>query len=258
MQQRTIPSIGLLMCLLAISSFILTGFGAYYDRVDDDQLKSAIKTRLEMDPRINAKRIVVRVQNGHVVLSGYVDTVTEKVWAEGLVANSIVGVKSVTNNIEVRPAVIPDDEIKKQVEDLLENTPALYGKKIEVTVNDGIVKLEGKVGSLLQRRAAEEVARLAKGVKGVTNLLIVKSARPDRDIEKDVAFYLLWSPIVDIDQVDFTVEDGVVKLKGEVEHHAHIQKIEQELEKIAGVVAVDVSGLEVKPRKSRAQVATSE
>lgn len=257
MQRSSLLNWGVLG-ILVISSLFLFGFGAYYDRVDDDQLVSAIKTRLKMDPRIHADRIVVRAKNGHVILSGVVDTVTEKVWAEGLVANSIVGVKSVTNNIEVRPAVIQDDAIKKQVEEMLENTPALYGKHITVSVKDGVVKLEGKVGSILQRRAAEEVARLAKGVKAVTNLLIVKPTRPDRDIEKDVAFYLLWSPIVDIDQVDFTVEDGVVMLKGEVEHHAHVQTIEQDLEKIEGVVAVDVSGLEVKPRKSRAQVATAE
>ncbi|RMH04301.1 MAG: BON domain-containing protein [Nitrospirae bacterium] len=245
-------TLGLLVCLV-----MLTGFGAYYDRVDDDQLLSAIKQRLQMDTRINADRIVVRVKNGHVTLSGVVDTITEKALAEGLVANSIVGVRSVVNNITVRPAVVEDDAIQKQVEDNLHNTPSLYGQTVSVSVRDGIVKLEGIVESPLQRRAAETAARTVKGVKSITNLIKVKPSRPDRDIEKEVAFYLLWSPIVDIDQVDFEVKDGVVTLTGQVEHHAHILTLEQDLEKIEGVVEVDVSRLKVQPRKSRAMATQS-
>lgn len=239
-------------CLLILCFFVLTGFGTYYDQVPDEQLASVIKKRLEMDGRIQADRITVNVKNGHVVLGGVVDTVTEKALAEGVVANTIVGVKSVVNSITVRPAVNSDDNIKKEIEEYVRNTPALKGKSIQVSVADGIVKLEGVVSTVLQRRAAEKAAKFAKGVKGIVNLVKVKASRPDREIEKEVAFYLLWSPIVDIDQVDFTVKDGVVKIEGQVEHHAHILTLEQDLEKIEGVVEVDVSGMTVKSRKSRA------
>ncbi len=239
-------------CLVMACAFVLTGFGAYYDKVPDAQLSSAIKERLKMDGRINADRITVKVSNGHVVLGGVVDTVTEKGLAEGLVAGSIIGVKSVVNNISVRPAVSQDDVIKKQVEDYIDNTPSLYGKTLSVSVADGIVKLEGTVATILQRRAAEKAAKLVKGVKGIVNLVTVKVSRPDREIEKEVAFYLLWSPLVNIDLVDFTVKDGVVTLKGSVEHHSHILTVEQDIEKIEGVVEVDVSGMTVKARKSRA------
>ncbi len=242
----------MLSALLVLCFFVLTGFGTYYDQVPDEQLTSVIKQRLKMDGRINADRITVKVSKGHVVLGGVVDTVTEKGLAEGVVAGTIVGVKSVVNNITVRPAINSDDNIKKQVEDYLVNTPVLHGKSFTVGVADGIVKIEGVVATPFQRHAAEKAAKLVKGVKGVVNLVKVKSSRPDRDIEKEVAFYLLWSPIVNIDLVDFTVKDGIVKIQGTVEHNAHILTLIQDLEKIEGVVDVDVSGMKVKARKSRA------
>ncbi|HSF08690.1 MAG TPA: BON domain-containing protein [Nitrospirales bacterium] len=93
---------------------MLTGFGTYYDKIPDEQLSSAIKERFRLDGRINADQIVIEVKSGHVMLSGVVDTVTEKSLAEGLVAGSIIRVKSVVNNISVRPAVSQDDAIKQQ------------------------------------------------------------------------------------------------------------------------------------------------
>ncbi len=239
------------VCLITLCYLAVTGFGIYYDKVPDEQLASAITQRLKMDSRVNAKQITITVKDGHVVLSGVVDTVTEKSLAEGLVANSIIGVKAVVNDVIVRPAVNKDDAIKQEVEEYLKNIPALQGKSLSVSVHNGIVKLEGLVATALQRRAAEKAVELSKGVKSIVNLVTVKPSRPDREIEKEIALYLLWSPIVNIDHVDFSAKDGVIKLEGVVEHNAHILTLEQDIEKIQGVVAVDVSGMTVEPRKSR-------
>ncbi|MDT3779145.1 BON domain-containing protein [Nitrospira sp. MA-1] len=240
------------MCLIILGFLALTGFGTYYDKVPDGQLSSAIKERFRLDGRINADQIIIEVKRGHVMLSGVVDTVTEKILAEGLVAGSIIGVKSVVNNISVRPAVSQDDAIKQEIDEYLKNTPALQGKTITVSVNDGIVKLEGLVETVFQRLAAEKAVELAKGVKGIVSLVKINPSRPDREIEKEVAMYLLWSPIVNIDGVDLSVHDGVVKLEGAVEHSAHILSLEQDIGNIMGVVKVDVSKMTVKSRKSRA------
>jgi 2-dehydro-3-deoxy-D-arabinonate dehydratase len=43
-----------------------------------------------------------------------------------------------------------------------------------------------------------------------------------------------------------TLENGVVTVTGEVEHLTHLLTVEQDLEKIAGVIKVDVSGLKVR------------
>lgn len=232
-------------------SLVLVGFGPKYDSITDPELVSAIEQRLEMDGRINAERIQVKSKGGHVVLDGVVESVVEKTLAEGLVARSIIGVHSVTNHLAVRPPVMKDDAIKKAVQENLKTTPALYDTSISVSVRDGIVKLEGVVDSLLQRRAARQAVEVIDGVAGVTNLVKVRLfSRPDREIEKEVSLYLLWSPIVNIDRVDFDVENGVVKLKGEVEHLTHVLSLLQDLERMEGVVEVDASGLAITSTRS--------
>jgi hyperosmotically inducible periplasmic protein len=224
----------------------LTGFSSERTPIPDAQLVSAIKQRLQMDGRIDAKHITVQALNGHITLGGIVETMVEKVLAEGIVSNTILGVRSVVNDLSVRPAVIQDDAIKKSVRKNLITTPALEGTSIQVNVRDGIVRLEGRVDNLVQRRAARKAAELVKGIVGVIDVLkVAQISRPDSEIEKEVALYLLWSPIVNIDQIEVEVKRGVVKLIGSVDHMAHLLTVEQDLEKITGVVEVDISGLQV-------------
>ncbi|HNP29753.1 MAG TPA: BON domain-containing protein [Nitrospirales bacterium] len=90
----------------------------------DEQLSSAIKERVKWDGRIKAEQNVIDVENGNVMLSGVVDTVTELSLAEGLVDGSIIGVKLVVKNITVRPAVSQDDANKQQIDECLKNIPA--------------------------------------------------------------------------------------------------------------------------------------
>ena len=70
---------------------------------------------------------------------------------------------------------------------------------------------------------------------------VVEEPRPDKDLEKDVVAYLKWAPFVDLDQVEYSIEKGVIKLKGKIEHHAGLINLVNDLEKIRGVVDVDVS-----------------
>lgn len=234
---------------LTLTSFfllVLTGFGSQQPPIPDPQLVSAIKQRFQMDGRIDANKITVQAENGRITLGGVVETIVEKVLAEGLVSNTIIGVRSVVNNISVRPAVIEDDALQKEVRNNLLTTSALKGTSIEVHVRDGIAKLEGLTHTPAQRRIARKAAEIVDGIVGVIDLLkVAQSSRPDREIEQEVALYLLWSPIVDIDQVELDVKDGVVTLTGPVKHMAHILTLEQDLEKVMGVVEVDVSGLQV-------------
>jgi osmotically-inducible protein OsmY len=232
--------------LVMFLALTLTGFGSTQSPIPDGQLVSAIQQRLNMDGRIDAKQITVQAKNGEITLSGIVDTMEEKVLAEGLVSNTIIGVRSVVNNLSVRPAVIEDDAIQKAVKQNLITTAALQGTSIEVQVRDGIVKLKGTVDTPPQRRIARKAAELVEGAVGVVDVLkVAQISRPDAEIEKEVALYLLWSPIVDIDQIDLHVKNGVVTVKGSVAHMTHILTLEQDLEKVMGVLEVDVSGLQV-------------
>ncbi len=161
---------------------ILSGFGGQKTSIPDAQLVSAIKQRLQMDGRIDANRITVQAENGAVTLGGVVDTMVEKVLTEGLVSNTIVGVRSVVNNISVRPAVIEDDALEREVKQNLLTTSALEGTSIEATVRDDIVKLEGTGDSPAQRRVARKAAEMVDGVVGVIDTPV----RPDSEIEQEI------------------------------------------------------------------------
>jgi osmotically-inducible protein OsmY len=226
----------------------LTGFSSEPTSIPDAQLISAIHERLDVDGRIDARQVTVQAKNGHITLGGIVETMVEKVLAEGIASNTILGVRSVVNDITVRPAVIQDDVIQKAVKKNLITTPALEGTSITVKVRNGIVKLEGTVDSLVQRRAARKAAEIVEGIIGVIDVLkVTQTSRPDTEIEKEIALYLLWSPVIDIDQVSLEVKKGVVKLEGSLSQMAHLLTLEQDLEKITGVVEVDDSGLRVQP-----------
>ncbi|OLB02151.1 MAG: BON domain-containing protein [Nitrospirae bacterium] len=234
----------------------MVGFHGDITQLTDQQIESAIKQRLAMDGRIDATNIHVKVEQGKVTLSGAVVTVDDKGLAEAIVTGTLVGVKSLTNNIAVVPVLVKDEAIRKAVEAALRSVPALLpdkANKIKVSVNDGIVALKGAVEKPLFRRAAEKAAASVKGVKSVTNLVeVVGKPRPDNEIEKDVVTYLQWSPLVELDAIDYKVENAVVKLKGSVDHLAHKYALASDLEKIRGVIDVDVSGVSVTKAQKKA------
>lgn len=73
--------------------------GAY---VDDATITTQIKSRFIENKDVDAASIKVETLNGTVMLSGFAKNATEKVTAEAI-ARRVNGVKSVRNEIAVRP-----------------------------------------------------------------------------------------------------------------------------------------------------------
>jgi osmotically-inducible protein OsmY len=73
--------------------------GAY---VDDATITTQVKARLLEDPNVAGTSISVETLNGVVMLSGFAKNATEKATAESI-ARKVTGVKSVKNEIAVRP-----------------------------------------------------------------------------------------------------------------------------------------------------------
>jgi hyperosmotically inducible protein len=73
--------------------------GAY---VDDSAITTAVKARYVENKDVDASSIRVETLNGTVMLSGFAKNETEKSTAEN-VALKVKGVKSVKNQIAVRP-----------------------------------------------------------------------------------------------------------------------------------------------------------
>jgi len=73
--------------------------GAY---VDDATITTQIKSRFVENKAVDASSIRVETLNGTVMLSGFAKDATEKTTAESI-ARKVNGVKSVKNEIAVRP-----------------------------------------------------------------------------------------------------------------------------------------------------------
>ena len=73
--------------------------GAY---VDDAAITTSVKARMVEDKTVDADAIKVDTSNGNVVLSGVAKSSLEKNTAESI-AMKVKGVKTVQNNVAVRP-----------------------------------------------------------------------------------------------------------------------------------------------------------
>lgn len=101
--QTTIAAAVTTFALLAFSGCAVTRdqetVGAY---VDDTAITSSIKARFVGNKQVDASSIRVETLNGTVQLSGFAKNETEKSTAEDI-ASKVKGVKSVKNEISVRP-----------------------------------------------------------------------------------------------------------------------------------------------------------
>ena len=73
--------------------------GAY---IDDAAITTSVKARFVDDKNVDASSIRVETLNGTVMLSGFAKNGTEKSTAE-MIARDVKGVRSVRNEIAVRP-----------------------------------------------------------------------------------------------------------------------------------------------------------
>lgn len=91
------------LLLLTVSGCAVTRgqetVGAY---VDDSAITTQVKSRFVENKQVDASSIGVETLNGTVMLSGFAKNATERSTAEAI-ARGVTGVRSVRNEISVRP-----------------------------------------------------------------------------------------------------------------------------------------------------------
>lgn len=218
--------------------------GQKYVDTPDPRIVEAIRKALSLDPRVAPFDVEVKVVEGVVTLRGTVDNLQAKRAATRDTRNT-VGVTDVINRIKIRPETVPSQEIQNRIEKALARDPALEPYEIDVSVIGNTAYLYGEVDSYYEKGLADNVASRAEGVKGVKNFIDVQVPGPlvydpytsdyypygkdwydyqpyysfesDAEIQDDVRGELFWSPFVDSDQVDVSVDDGTVILTGTVD-----------------------------------------
>ncbi|MBZ5639313.1 MAG: BON domain-containing protein [Acidobacteriia bacterium] len=149
----------------------------------DAAIGSAVKRSFEDHPEVAAAGLGVSVDAGTVTLTGKVDDARVR-FAAADVAARTEGVVAVSDRIET-PAK-DDAFILKAVTAILgAGSFVRVSGKIQPTVKDGVVTLEGSVARLYDRKRAERLVLGVNGVRGVENHLEVKPMRPDLVIPLD-------------------------------------------------------------------------
>ena len=135
-----------------------------------------------------------------------------------------------------------DKEVQRDILDELAWEPRVDAADIGVSVEDGVVILNGRAKSLIEKWVAERVAQRVEGVRAVTDQLVVKlpgdSQYGDADIAHAAANALDWNVSVPRSRIKLVVEQGCIALKGNVDYHYQKEAAEDAIRGLRGVKGV--------------------
>jgi len=204
----------------------------------DKMLRDAVIAQLDFEPEVDPTGIGVAVEDGVVTLSGFVDDYAQKVAAEKAVKR-LFGVKGLANELLVRMMCErTDTDIAKDAIYLLECDVHFLGGKVMVTVEDGLLTLEGTMECNFQKVAAEKVMQCIRDVKAVANLIEVAPAVPPADIQKKTEEALSRSAEVGALQLKVTTRDQIAGLSGNARSWSKGEGAERAAWWVAGAVRV--------------------
>ncbi len=208
---------------------------------DKEEILKRVRGALEHEPRIDLHHYPVGMEldgDGTLTLEGDAVNIAAKKLALELAA-SIPGVSGIVDRLRVAPteamgdgairdhirdALLQDSalercgisvRVKEQVETCCESA-AQPPASIEVSVNDGVVTLNGRVSSLSHKRLAGLMAWWVPGSRDVVNGIEVVPPQDDTDdeITDAVRVALEKDPFVNPDRMRVSTRNCVVILDG--------------------------------------------
>jgi osmotically-inducible protein OsmY len=201
----------------------------------DQEIQKDVMAELRWDAQIQPNEIGVAVKDGVVTLTGWVDSYLKK-WSAEDAARRVAGVKAVANDLEVKLATErTDPDIAGAAVHALEWDSSVPASRVQVTVSKGWVTLRGEVEWQYERQSAESVVRRLAGVKGVTNLIVVKPSTTPSELKKKIEDALIRNAQLDATNISVERQGSKAILRGTV--RAWIEKEE------AGRVAWSAPGI---------------
>ncbi len=142
----------------------------------------------------------------------------------------------------LRAASVTDAQIVSSAKDTYVFKTFLKDDAIKVESKDGVVTLTGVVANSARKLLAEMTVTVLPGVKSVDNRLTVKGAEPtansDAWIKEKVETTLALHRSVNDSQIEVSVKDGIVTLKGIANNQAKKELATAYAEDVEGVKSV--------------------
>ncbi|WMJ74475.1 BON domain-containing protein [Cytophagaceae bacterium ABcell3] len=144
------------------------------ESLSDNEIKTALQTIFQWDARLTPADIHIEVNDGVVKLTGSVGAYWEKNIAVNHTHN-MAGVKGIVDHMTVVPTLdVLDEDIANDIRRALQRKRIIENDNITVETVNNIVTLRGQVPTVMAKQKAEEVAAHTKGVKDVSNKLVIK------------------------------------------------------------------------------------
>lgn len=242
------------LALTTVFAMVVTSIALLAAADDDNRIVSAAKQSYVYRTYLSDDHIKIQSKDGSVKLTGEVSNRFHKSMAEDTVEN-LPGVKSVDNQLEVKPANEHSDGwMEVKVKSALLYRRSVSGTKTSVSVKDGIVTLTGDASSQAQKDLTEEYAKDIEGVKAVKNELKVSAEPPartvgevidDASITAQVKSALLTHRSTSAIKTKVTTRDGVVTVSGEARNQAEKDLVTKLVNDVKGVKSV-VNNTEIK------------
>ncbi len=202
---------------LLAAMLVIAGLPAWaMDRPDDQTIQYWVTQALKEDPRV-FPLVDVKVDEGIVTLEGSLSDLAARDYALRE-AKKIEGVRGVIDRLLVEPELRLDADINADIMLRFIESPLPSIRKLDSMVSDGRVLLTGQVPSWSEKQQAELLASEVRGVRMVTNdvLIVPDGTRSDDEILGDIRASLDRDVYVEGLPVRVKVKDGQVTLSGSV------------------------------------------
>jgi osmotically-inducible protein OsmY len=208
----------------------------------DMDIRRDVEAELRWEPRVSdATAIGVAVKNGVTTISGHVKSYMEK-WEAERAVERVIGVTAVANELDVQlpgDCARTDEDLAQAAVNALNWNLSVPPGRIQVEVTKGWVTLKGDVDWQYQRDAVSEAIRYLTGVKGVTNLVALKSPISRTAVKTDIEAALKRSAEIDAQKIGVATNGHIVTLTGEVRSSGERKEAERAVWAAPGVYAVD-------------------